>query len=70
MADRIRPVEMGDAKAMREIYAPYVEQTAISFESTAPSVVEMSERISQTILSHPWLVYEHNGVVIGYAYAS
>ena len=34
-----------DAAALVEIYRPYVEKTAISFEYTTPSVEEFRERI-------------------------
>ena len=57
-----------DAAAVQRIYAPYVRETVISFELEPPSVEEMAGRIAKTLPSHPWLVYERDGEVLGYAY--
>jgi phosphinothricin acetyltransferase len=53
---------------MLSIYAPYVVETAISFEEQVPSVERFAERIAPSPL-HPWLVCERDGAVLGYAYA-
>ncbi|MFI4933157.1 MAG: arsinothricin resistance N-acetyltransferase ArsN1 family B [Caulobacterales bacterium] len=66
---RVRVAREADAAAFREIYAPIVETTAISFELTPPSVEEMRSRIAATLRTHPWLAAERDGEVIGYAYA-
>jgi phosphinothricin acetyltransferase len=58
-----------DAAACAAIYAPYVEQTAITFEERAPDALEMEARISRYRATHPWLVAESGGEVVGYAYA-
>jgi L-amino acid N-acyltransferase YncA len=58
-----------DAAAVRAIYAPFVETTAVTFEAEVPPVAEMAERIRTTIPRFPWLVAERDAVV-GYAYAS
>ena len=55
-----------DADACAAIYAPYVQETAVSFETDVPSVAEMAGRIAT---AHVWLVAEHAGEPIGYAYA-
>jgi phosphinothricin acetyltransferase len=59
-----------DAAACAAIYAPHVEGSAVSFEERAPSGAEVAERIATTSATHPWLVAERNGEVIGYAYAT
>jgi phosphinothricin acetyltransferase len=59
-----------DAGAVLEIYAPYVRSTPASFETEVPDVEIMRSRISSTLKSHPWLVCETQGEVLGYAYAS
>jgi L-amino acid N-acyltransferase YncA len=59
-----------DAPACAAIYAPYVEDSVISFEIQAPSAYEMAERIETIGATHPWLVAERDGRVAGYAYAS
>lgn len=59
-----------DATALAAIYAPYVENTAISFEYTAPSPEEFADRITHTLTRYPYFVAEQDGIIIGYAYAS
>ena len=66
---KIRDATELDAEACAAIYAPYVRETAISFELEPPSVAEMAERISKTVETHAWLVLEDDdGRVVGYAY--
>ena len=38
----IRTAHLSDAPALRAIYAPYVEKTAITFECTVPDVEEFA----------------------------
>ena len=64
----IRNVEREDAKAICEIYNHYVENTNISFEEHPVTTDEMEKRIVEKIRSYPWLVYEEDGNVLGYAY--
>lgn len=53
---RIRLAQPGDAEALLNIYAPYVLNTAITFEYTVPSVQEFSGRIQNTLARYPYLV--------------
>lgn len=55
---------------MAAIYAPFVASTAVSFEVVPPTPDEMGGRIREMTAIRPWLVCEHNGMVLGYAYAS
>jgi len=66
----LRIASAADATAIHAIYAPYVRDTAISFELEPPSVDEMRGRIASTLEAFPWLVWEEAGRVAGYAYAS
>src|SRR5918995_1426862 len=66
----IRLATTEDAAEIAAIYAPYCEETVISFEETAPSAEEMQRRITTIGATRPWIVLEHEGRVIGYAYAS
>ncbi|WP_446425193.1 N-acetyltransferase family protein [Mailhella sp.] len=66
----IRSACEGDISAMLAIYAPYVEHTAVSFEYAVPSKEEFLERLRRVQSFYPWLVAEHKGRVLGYAYAS
>ena len=65
----IRPACGDDAAALARIYAHYVEKTAITFEYTAPDMVEMERRRQEISQHYPYLVAETDGKVIGYAYA-
>ena len=60
--------ETGDAAACAAIYAPYVRDTAITFEWDPPSDEEMAQRIESSRRTHAWLVAEEDGRVVGYAY--
>jgi phosphinothricin acetyltransferase len=60
----------GDAAACAAIYAPYVASSATSFEEVAPDADDFRELIATTSRRYPWIVLEHAGQVIGYAYAS
>jgi phosphinothricin acetyltransferase len=67
-SQRIRAASAHDAEACAAIYAPYVTDTAITFETEPPSPTEMAERIATAQRTHAWLVLEHDGRVVGYAY--
>ena len=66
----IRLAGAGDVEAMLAIYAPVVEETAISFELVPPSADEFAARLAAVRARYPWLVCEIGGEVAGYAYAS
>ena len=67
----IRPADpRRDAAACAAIYAPSVESTPISFETVPPDPAEFRARMEKYSATHPYLVAEEDGQVIGYAYAS
>jgi len=66
----VRVATENDAAAVAAIYAPYVLETVISFEERPPSLVDMSGRITRTLETHPFLVFEDGDSVVAYAYAS
>ena len=66
----LRPVTVADAAELVSIYAPYVEQTAVTYEYEVPSVEEFQGRIANTTKNYPYLAAVENGVILGYAYAS
>jgi phosphinothricin acetyltransferase len=70
MNGRIRFVTPNDAEAIAAIYAPYVLETPISFETQAPPPEVIRERIEYYTATHPWLVYEIDDGIVGYAYAT
>ena len=67
---QIRTATETDAEKLLEIYAPYVKNTAITFEYEVPSVEEFRDRIYNTLKRYPYLVAEVEGTIYGYAYVS
>jgi phosphinothricin acetyltransferase len=65
----IRIARMEDAPKFAEIYRPYVEKSAVSFETEAPDAAEFCRRIEETQKDYPWIVLEKDGKILGYAYA-
>ena len=65
----IREAEAGDVPRLLEIYAYYVENTAITFDYDVPSQEEFRGRIERIKARYPYLVIEKDGVIKGYAYA-
>ena len=66
----IRDASEQDSVACAAIYAPYVTDTAITFELHPPSADEMAQRIAAAQRTHAWLVLEDDGRVVGYAYGA
>lgn len=65
----IRIATPADAERLLSIYAPYVTQTAITFEYTVPTIEDFTGRIANTLLKYPYLAAEQDGQILGYAYA-
>lgn len=65
----IRNATIEDAHLLAAIYAPYVLDTAITFEYEPPTVGEFAARMRETLKFYPYLVAELEGEVVGYAYA-
>jgi L-amino acid N-acyltransferase YncA len=68
VAAAIRDACEADAEACAAIYAPYVTDTAVSFEDHPPEPEVMARRIADAVRTHAWLVLEEQGRVVGYAY--
>lgn len=66
---QIRIATPADAKEILDIYAPYILQTAITFEYEVPTLAEFTQRMEHTLAKYPYLVAEQNGRIVGYAYA-
>ena len=58
-----------DAGAIADIYAPYVRDTIISFETEAPDAHEIAQRMARLGRNYPWLAASSGGRLVGYAYA-
>ncbi|MCD7749742.1 MAG: N-acetyltransferase family protein [Oscillospiraceae bacterium] len=65
----IRAVTPKDAAALLAIYAPYVENTCISYEYVPPTAEEFAGRITRTLEKYPYLAAESDGELLGYVYA-
>lgn len=67
---KIREATLDDAARLVEIYAPYIRETAVSFEYEVPTVDEFKERIKNVKEKYPYLVCEKDDLIVGYVYAS
>lgn len=65
----IRIARPEDAAALLAIYAPYVTETAVTFEYGVPDIPEFRRRIEETLAAYPYLIAEEKGEILGYAYA-
>ncbi len=70
MTVAIRLAADRDAAAIADIYAPFVESSATSFETEAPSAEDIRRRVQETAIAYPWLVCVCDDHVAGYAYAT
>ena len=67
---KLRVATVSDAAELLKIYAPYVTDTAITFEYDVPTLEDFEGRIAHTLEKYPYFVAELNGEIVGYAYAS
>lgn len=65
----IRMATLQDAEKILAIYAPYVKNTAVSFEYEAPTPAAFRQRMEGIMAFYPYLVWEEEGEILGYAYA-
>lgn len=66
----IRPARPTDVPGILDIYRPYILKTAYTFEYDVPTLEEFELRFQQITAQYPWLVWEEDGQILGYAYAS
>ena len=65
----IREAMAADVPGMLAIYEYYVKETAVSFEYEVPTAEEFTRRLEDHKEMYPWLVWEEDGQILGYAYA-
>jgi phosphinothricin acetyltransferase len=65
----IRKATIKDAEQIVEIYNHYIKTSTVTFETELVSANDFSKRISNIIEKYPYLVFEENGQIMGYAYA-
>ena len=70
MMTQIRLATSKDAEGILAIYAPYIANTSFTFETEVPSLSDFQKRISEYLINWPWLVYEVDGMIAGYAYGT
>lgn len=66
----IRKALVSDAQDICRIYNHYVENSSVTFETEAVSDELMKGRIERVSANYPWLVFEENKEILGYAYAT
>jgi phosphinothricin acetyltransferase len=67
----IRAARLSDIEQIARIYADYVTNTTITFETTPPSANELAERYHDIrAAGAPYLVAVDGETVLGYAYAA
>lgn len=66
---KLRTATVADVSELLAIYAPYVEKSTISFEWSVPTEAEFSSRVEHVLRKYPYIVYEENEQILGYAYA-
>ena len=66
---QIRVATAADVAALLQIYAPYVQKTAITFDYEVPTLAEFTEKITGLLKKYPVLVAEIEKEIVGYAYA-
>ena len=66
----IRIATEADVPEILAIYGPYIENTTHTFEYEVPTEAEFLQRFRTLTAQFPWLVYEEDGKILGYAYGS
>ncbi|MES2129062.1 MAG: arsinothricin resistance N-acetyltransferase ArsN1 family B [Pseudomonadota bacterium] len=66
----IRSATPADAGQIAALYNHYIEQSTITFEEVPVTAEDMAQRIATNSAALPWYVFEQDGQVRGYAYAT
>jgi len=67
----IREMTESDAASIAEIYNYYIRNSVVSFEEEQISADDIIRRMQKVrSLGFPWIVAEHQGEIVGYAYAT
>lgn len=70
MIDGIKLATPKDSNELLQIYAPYIQDTAITFEVDVPTSREYKQRVADICGYYPYLAWIENGSIVGYAYAT
>ena len=66
----IRPVQLNDTQVLLDIYNYYVLNTTANFDIEALSLQTFTDKLKSIITDYPFIVYEENNEILGYAYGS
>ncbi|WP_242155089.1 GNAT family N-acetyltransferase [Aestuariivivens sediminis] len=66
----IRPVHLDDAKALLDIYNYYVLHTAVTFDIKPLSLETFQYKLKDITAVYPFIVFEADHEILGYAYGS
>lgn len=66
----LRYAHSTDARRIQAIYRPYILNTIYNLDSEVPSLTKLRKLISNSGPNLPFIVAEHNNLVIGFAYIS
>ena len=66
----IRPVHINDAQELLDMYNYYVINTTVTFDIEPLTLDVFKEKIKQIITEYPFIVFEENNDILGYAYGS
>lgn len=66
----IRPARITDSQSLVDIYNQYISSSAATFEEMPITAEMMGQRIQKTLRQFPWLIFEVQGDILGYAFAN
>lgn len=66
----IRNLDLNDTKQLLEIYNYYVLNTIVTFDIELLSIEAFTEKILRINNNFPFIVFEENNEILGYAYGS
>ena len=66
----IRKVTLEDVSQIMNIYNYYVDNSIVTFDTEHAALDEIHNKIETSINLYPWIVYEIDGDILGYAYSS
>ncbi len=70
MQHTIRIANSNDVEGILSIYSYYILNTTYTFEYDVPTLPAFLARFNEISAKYPWIVYENEGEIMGYAYAS
>lgn len=66
----IRPVHINDTKALLDIYNYYVINTVVTFDIEPLTIMMFQDKLNTIIAGYPFIVFEEDNEILGYAYGS